>query len=512
MFFGLVVFLFAMFEGECMCSKFEVNLNLRASLDVNKYVAQYRAYDNKQNLGRGYSDSANSSKLAWGESKFLMNYVMLYRVTGDSYYMDKITRHFDRMIYNMNPDNKHDPPVTFSPEDVRTMVDAMIQKYSDTSCLSTEISTSATDGHPIWHTEYPGWHTDRYSVASVKVADSNSKTAKLVPAEKRVSNIEKAHQVTGHKYLIRFNDSTHYTMRDLTESKVIAESAKLKENITEISGITLKVEASPETGDSFTVKTIGVKPLQYLVHDGMVLYPIAQFIELVMNNSELQKQFGRKAEIYVRLIEKIFVPKWERYWTELDSNTGAYKFTESPAERYPNRVLPHNQYNAMCRAYLVLQDKDGTDNPAFREKARKMVRYFKNNLKSTGNAWTWNYWDWDDGHSGPEDSSHASINVSTAIEAFHRGIEFDQDDMVRFAHTLLDQMWNGSLEEINIGDRVNTDKGDRYFHLRHWVELCEFDPKVWEVCLVWFKQKGEPVRHIPSMLYAQKLFETTWTE
>ena len=104
-----------------------------------------------------------------------------------------------------------------------------------------------------------------------------------------------------------------------------------------------------------------------------------------------------------------------------------------------------------------------------------------------------------------EDTSHASINVGTAIEAYHRGIEFERQDMVKFAHTLLDQVGNGSMENPNIGDRVDTAKGDRYSPVRHWIELCEFRPEVWDVYSALFKHKNGSVNLIPVMLRAQAI-------
>jgi hypothetical protein len=483
----LMLFFVALLARDATCDE----------LDVKGYVARYRSRDLAHNNGTGNSTYTNSSSLAWGESYILANYIILYRVTGDVHWLRKVTQHFDQMIYGMTQDKPRTEFREFSAAEVDALVNEMLQSVKD-----FDFSRRDSDGHPLWNTEYPGWYTDQYSIAHVRVVDTNSETARLIPAEERIANIEKAHQVTGREYRIQFDDDRHYTIMDL------AESIELGENITEIPGASLRIEGVPKAGDTFTVETIEPKPLQYIVHDGMVLYPIAQFIEIVMNDSELHEEFGKKAEIYIRLIKDVFVTKWERYWTDLDNDAGAYRFSESLSQRAPDRLLPHNQYNALCRAYLVLQDRSVTDDPGLREKATRMIRYFKSNLKPTGDAWTWNYWDWgagDNEHSGPEDSSHASINVGTAIEAYHRGIEFDGQNMVRFAHTLLDQMWNGSLENPGIGDRVDSNKGDRYFRGRHWVELCEFDPKVWDVCLAWFKSKGEPTDLIPSMLYAQKI-------
>lgn len=476
-------------------------------LNLNEYVSRYRAYDMGRNDGTGNSVHTSSSALAWGESYILYNYVMLYRVTEDSYWIEKITQHFDQMIYGMMQEIPKTKFRKFSADEIAKMVDRTIEVAK-----KVDFNRYDDNGHPLWNTEYPGWYASRYSVAYVKVADAKSKAAKLVPNSERISEIKRAHQVTGHKYLIKFHDDKHYSVTDLdlAKSDESEELIEISGNISEIPGASLKLEGLPEANDTFTVETMEPKNLQYTVHDGMVLYPIAQFIEIILRNPELQGKFGSKTESYIRLIREVFFRKWEKYWLDVGNDSGAYRFTESPTERFPDRILPHNQYNAMCRAYLVLQDESVLNDSILQEKATKMIRYFKGNLKPTGNAWTWNYWDWGTGegeHSGPEDTSHASINVGTAIEAYHRGIEFSNQDMIKFANTLLDQMWNGSLEEPVLGDRVDIDTGDRYFPIRCWVELCEFNSKVWDVCLAMFRHKGEPQNLIPSMLYAQILIK-----
>ena len=467
------------------------------NLEINEYVTRYRSGDDARNNGAGNSTYTSSSTLAWGESYILCNYIRLYRVTGDAYWLEKVIQHFDQMIYGMTQSVPQTNFREFSAGEIDALVAKMI--YDAENC---DFGQRDEDAHPVWNTECPGWYTDRYSVAHVNVVHTNSGTARLAPESEKISNIERAHQITGRMYQIQFHNSARYTVEGFDAAELVEPDNR----ITEIPGASLRVEGSPKPGDTFTVKTINPKPLQYTVHDGMALYPVAQLVEIVLNDADLRERFGGKIESYIRLIREVFVRKWERYWVELDNDAGAYKFTESPAERAPNKLLPHNQYNAMCRAYLVLQDRNVLDDPELRQKARKMIRYFKSNLRPTGDAWTWNYWDWGDGedeHSGVEDSSHASINVGAAIEAYHRGIEFDQEDMARFAHTLLDQMWNRSLENPNVGDRVDTDKGEQYFPVKSWIELCEFDRKVWDVCYALFKLKGEPANLIPVMLHAQ---------
>lgn len=56
--------------------------------------------DQNVNFGRGVSENPNAGSLAWGESYYLDSYVTMYEATGDSYWLDKIVDHTDRMIGN----------------------------------------------------------------------------------------------------------------------------------------------------------------------------------------------------------------------------------------------------------------------------------------------------------------------------------------------------------------------------------------------------------------------------
>ena len=91
----------------------------------------------------------------------------------------------------------------------------------------------------------------------------------------------------------------------------------------------------------------------------MILYPVAQFIELALRDESLKARYGEKARAYLDLIEERVLRKQERYWVQMAPGMGAYRFTESSAERFPNRILPHNQYLALGRVYLVLKDVSG---------------------------------------------------------------------------------------------------------------------------------------------------------
>ena len=240
--------------------------------------------------------------------------------------------------------------------------------------------------------------------------------------------------------------------------------------------------------------------MQYLVHDGMVLYPVCKFIELVLKDDALKNKYGNRALIYKDLIIQVFIRKWEKYWVQFDDGTGTYKSTESPAEVTPGRLLPFNHVNALGSAFLVLQDLDTDESGFLKRRAAAIAGYFRKYLKPSGDAWVWNYQETGDSSdtSAAEDSSHASINVGMALEAYHRDVVFTRSDMERFCNTLLHVMWNGSMNDPVIGRFINDNREitgkTPIFHGRHWIEFCEFNPGIYIV----YKQVERTSAFIPK--------------
>lgn len=433
--------------------------------DPEALAKQFVGYDVSRNAGKGYSESASSATLAWGESYLLNAYVKMYRVTRNTRWLDKVVDHFDRMVANM----------------------------------------SDHDGDGI-----PGWHTDRYSVSRMRAESlHNRATASITPLEATVRNIQQAHEAIDAEFIVERVASNRYVVRDVTRGRVVYDGPySLGQNIPGIPGFEIRLDRIPEIGDRFRVETWAVRPLEYAVHEGMILYPIAQFIELALSDDRLEARYGEKAREYLVLIEERVSRKQERHWVQMAPGMGAYRFTESSAERFPNRILPHNQYLALGRVFLVL--KDVSDEPLFEERAAQMAAFFRNSLKETGDAYTWAYWDWVEAgrpdRSRTEDTSHGHIDVEFAVEAYRRGVVFTRADMLRFARTLTDQMWNGSLSNPSIGSRVDRQEGDAKI-IRGWIELCRWDPRIWDIYWALFDRIGRPGLEIPHILHARAVLD-----
>ncbi|MFH1570647.1 MAG: hypothetical protein ABIL09_21835, partial [Gemmatimonadota bacterium] len=250
-------------------------------------------------------------------------------------------------------------------------------------------------------------------------------------------------------------------------------------------------------GDGYLIRAFAPRPLEYVVHQGQFLYPMALFCELALGQPGL-KRYRPVARAWIDALAEL-ARAHERDWLDMGRGAGAYRFSVSPSQRYPNRILPHNQYLSLARAFAVLAPR----RRLFAERAAAMGQWFRRNLRRVGSAYEWHYWDWiegdEPGHSAVEDTSHGHIDIAFAVEACRRGLVFRPVDLRRFAATLLDRMWNGSLEEPRLAHRVDGEPGDaRAF--RGWVDLAQWEPRVWDALWALYERSEQPAMEAPTML------------
>ena len=423
-------------------------------------LAAYAAADAEFRGGWGYSDGKSSGTLAWAEANFLRRYMKAYYASRDPYWLGKIAMHFDRMIQSLaDPDG---------------------------------------DG-------FLAWRDIVYSVGRGKIVEAAAPEGlTLTPPEQAIWYRNGGKDVTGHKYRIEFVAPTRIRVTDLTAAKTIAEldySGRL--TITQIPGLKFRLSGPGKKGARWTVETMAPQYCEFQVHDGMVTYPIAEFIEAVYSDPALRERFGAKADRYAKLIHDHFLLKWGKTWREFDDGTGLYCFTKNPTQRYPGFSLPHNQYLALARTWLVMQALPGVaDRALYRDRAEKMARFFKRHLRLNDGAYVWHYWDPLPGENANryiEDYSHATIDISFVIEARDRGIVFTDDDMRRFASTWVDVMWNGDLAKPRFGRRVDTNEGDKLAWWE-WMQLGRFDPRALRLAVAVFEAAGERPTMAPEVL------------
>jgi hypothetical protein len=447
-----------------------------AQFDAAKPAEGYKAYDMTRNEGNGFSESADSGTLGWGEGAVIQSYAAMWEATEDPYWLAKIAEHFRRIME----------------------------------------SASDPDGDG-----YLSWSTKTYScaVAHAERLHNVSKTD-IEPAVQKNTNGEAAAKCLGHTYLIEFPAGPErFRIVDRDTRELVADDVAYKDGATiaQIPPFRFKISGQPHQGDRFMIRTVAPEPIEFAVHQGMFVYPTALFIEAVKIRPELKERFGADAQAFLEFINKHVFEKNEQDWLDMGELGGGYRFEPKLTDRFPNRIMPHNQFAALARAWLVLKDLEGA-HPLMGQRAEQMVRYVHSHLEldEENNAYRWHYWDWveygEPGHSGYEDTSHASLTMSLAVEAARRGVIFTNEDMTRIANTWLKLMWNGDEEKPMMAAAVDGREPHKFSSLAtRWTELSQWDRKVYELALKAFLSQSakEQAQSAPVMLLCAKRAGTT---
>lgn len=432
--------------------------------DIPSLIEKYQLSDALDNDGRGRSDATTSGGLGWGESGYLRRYMMCYFVTQDTYWLDKVVDHFDRMLGALTD---HDGDGMRSWQDIAYSAGLVDIEYAK---RGADLSVSTPNG------------------------------------DRRVYYRRGGEDITGHDYALEFSSATRYTFSDTTDRKLLGTGDYTDPTTLELlPGSPLKISGTAQTGDKVLVRTRACEPCEYQVHDGMVTYPVAQFIEHVRMRDDLDPRYRAKADEYLDVLHRHFVLRWEKTWREVPPEAGVYVFSDNPTQRFPGYSLPHNQYLAPARTCLVLSGLGGYEGAALcAERARKMAAYFKRNLELTDTgAYVWNYWDPLPGEEVKrhvEDCGHGTIDIGFALEAVHRGVVFTHDDLKCFASTYVDVMWDGNAESPSFGSRVDTNKGGKSAWWE-WIQLAEGDVRVWDLAMSVLESKRRPADMGPPMAW-----------
>ncbi len=428
-----------------------------APFDPRELIASFRAYDDDYKSGRGESESSDTGKLGWSEATFVDAYHKLYEVTGQRRWLDKLAAHARRI-------------------------------------LSTP-SDSFGDGDPTWTTA-------TYSVAWLRCEPFHNRgTATIEASDGRVWTIRGGVTVEDGVYFVEIVGRGRYEIRRWpSRERIAAGTFKSSEPIDALAPIRFAITGKALIGDRFRLETFAPQQLEYIVHQGQLFFPLARFAETVRRDRTLHSRYGSIAGQITDFITAL-AQKHERDWLDTGRGAGGYRFSPSGSERYPNRILPHNQYLAFARVGLVMADL--SRRKLFAERTDAMSRNFKRSLRKAGAAWEWHYWDWiEEGtadYSAIEDTSHGGIDIGFAVEACRRGRVFTGKDLRRFARTLLDIMWNGDESTPTFGGRVNTSEGEGH-PVKDWIDLAQWDPAVFDLLWTHYDQMGRPANLAPSVL------------
>lgn len=387
--------------------------------------------------GRNLHLSADSGKLGWGESQVLEVCVAMYQSTGETKWLDRLVEHADAILSSIS----------------------------------------------VGPLGLMGWRTTRYSIAFARVVPSasNRSSARLAASPEDIWDVKEVAKVTGHRYRADFPGKGRVVVHDMNTQDVVGTADIGPDGqINLIPGVSLKLEGEPAAEDWFAVETTAPKALDYVVHDGMVLTPIAQFIALTREDGRLAR-YREAANRFLGIIERHLAHKWDGHWKEIGDGRGAYLAPRDPAQRFGGCTLPHNQYAALGRTFVALWR--ATRNAWYRQRAEAMALNFKHFLQLDDDHYVWHYWDaagpWDEPGRRMhqiEDTSHGRIELDLAVDSYEAGMVFDRQDMRRFARTLV-SMWNGSRDDPAFAGRVGRSTGPFTFKAP-WLRLAQFDDQL----------------------------------
>lgn len=229
----------------------------------------------------------------------------------------------------------------------------------------------------------------------------------------------------------------------------------------------------------------------WVVHTGMITYPIAAFAAEVISRPELHASYLEKARLYLAKVEESVADTWDQWRDGPAEGQGHYVFPEDfPKVGDRGRNVPLNHQTAIGRTLIALYDATG--NELYRQRAEALGRAMKSVLYVLPNdSYVWKYWPTLSDYltvAGPrrvltsisaEDISHAAISGQFAYLLYRHGWVFDEQDMTAIARTVAENVYDEASGEFRYtlsGGRAL--KGNEHAYLGRWVDYAEFDARV----------------------------------
>lgn len=225
----------------------------------------------------------------------------------------------------------------------------------------------------------------------------------------------------------------------------------------------------------------------YLVHTGMITYPMVKFALMVKNDNNLDK-FRDKANAYVQLAEEA-LSVFDEYWM-FNENTGVgyyqFRVREQPVGTLVSEKaqeilmpLPFNQQLAAGRSSLYLCQIQGNESN-FCTKATALAKHFRNRVRQDSNGfYVWDYWygeALDVFSRTREDVSHGGIDVDFSILAYRKSIVVEETDIKNFKNTYYQISQNGQFSRFVDG----TGEATSPTFISLWMEMSQYDCKPWQ--------------------------------
>ena len=227
----------------------------------------------------------------------------------------------------------------------------------------------------------------------------------------------------------------------------------------------------------------------WVVHSGMISYPMADLALLVQQNphhggvkiNSAGTTLAQAAATVLAEVIKVVANHDFQYKSGPKTGEGYYRgdpAAKATAPSVAGKALPLNQMNAMGRTLVLLWKRTGSS--AYLSKAKGLASYLRNRMYKKGSSYVWTYWGtaWKQG-SG-EDVSHAAINADFAELCVRHGLVFTKADARRLARTLFDNVHISTTKTSDLVDGGGS-TGKYSAQVGRWLNLAPYDPRVWPV-------------------------------
>ncbi len=395
----------------------------------------HQAFTDSGILGQSTHYNEIAGALTWGQSYVQQGLLRMYEAYRDRRHLDALISHIDDVLATR--------------DSVRGVTD-----YRGQSLPVWRAGFPFTAGAVVMPDSQGG---DCLEVRSVRrpIEKQNSYTGESMDLTPLV-NVEISAEDGGAFTLTVRHDSLDTTdvLTGLTMDTVVqrVRDAWPTENLLTVADLRASAGAGePAPGSAMMAS----QKASFLVHTGMITYPIAWLSRIILTDPKLRRDpaLKAKAERYIAACEDALAVH-DDDWRENDRGEGWYVFPKGSPVDLDGVEMPANQFLAPARTMLHLAPITGRQDYA--DRAAKMARTFKNQLVLGDNgAYSWNYWlDWGKVSRGyqvaddvseyrlsyccatqPEDISHGHIDLDLAIQAFHEGTVFTGQDMSRLAKT-----------------------------------------------------------------------------
>jgi hypothetical protein len=393
-----------------------------------------------QQGGPGQPDQPNdntnadgrSGMLAWSQSYVLLGLVRMYETWKDTYYLDRLIENIDKVLSVRDSERgvtdyrgkslpawRADHPYTLG---VTTLADSNGRP-------SLEIRQALPYAEDTTATVLAGSRPDSFTIRLVNTQYNRTVTFTDVTLDPASPD-----------YAVRRFYDAHPGPMQLTARDVRSKPA---------------AAGNLATG-SFPMTTL---PVIFAVHTGMITYPIASFVRIVLHSPVLvsRARYRAKALEYLAACRAaVAVHDWEYRLNQ--RGEGNLIWPKGQPLTWDGCEQPINQSVALGMTLVELAIATG--DRSYRRKVSAMAKMFARQVGvDNGGAYTWHYWMQGglvyDGYpktgspktdvsffnpSGPgasqfEDISHGAIDVEFAARAFRAKLGFTGHDMTRIAQT-----------------------------------------------------------------------------